>query len=294
MITLNKMKENKRKESNERRQKIKPVADEKCNSLLQKDKANNLANHSNRYNPLDHRIHHNGNNSNIEDSESLCNKTCCCAFNKKYLIVLVTLIALVVSVIVGLVVYFTQEVTSLTSKHSIELQARTLTIKNLTSDKYNLETQLVGLTKNHSCFQLCPPKNFNEEIRERYAIKQWVPDENETGGVHCSLYNMGRNGTEKTYTLFPYPTQEPKFDPLDVGEELLLSQLIRAGQFEKVRDLSRVNGTSFGTDITSYSGFITIEKLWKSNLFFWFFPAQPESDYLNNEGIYLFFRLSIH
>ena len=63
-----------------------------------------------------------------------------------------------------------------------------------------------------------------------------------------------------------------------IGEELLLSDLIRAGQFEKVRDLSKVDGTSFGTNLTSYSGFITIEKLWKSHLFFWFFPAQP--DYL--------------
>ena len=278
------MKEKKRKESNERRQKIKPVADEKCNSLLQKDKTNNLANHSNRYNPLDHRIHHNGNSSKIEDSESLCNKTCCCVINRKYLMVVVILIVLVVSVAVGLFLYFNREVTSLTIKHGIELEARALKISNLTSDKYNLETKLVDLTKNHSCFQLCPPKNFNEEIRERYAIKQWVPEETDTVGVHCSLHNMVRNGTEKTYTLYPYPTQEPKFDPDDVGEELLLSDLIRAGQFEKVRDLSKVDGTSFGTNLTSYSGFITIEKLWKSHLFFWFFPAQPDDLEYDIEG----------
>ena len=283
------MKENKRKESNDRRQKIIPIADEKCNSLLQKDKANNLANHSNRYNPLDHRIHQNGNNSNLEDSESLCNKTCCCVVNKKYLIISVILIVLIASVTVGLFVYFNQQVTYLTLNHGIELEARALKISNLTSDNYNLENKLVGITKNNSCFQLCPPKNFNEEIRERYAIKQWVPQESDSvrmDGIHCSLHGMGKNGTETTYTLFPYPTQEPKFDPLDVGEELLLSHLIRAGQFEKVRDLSKVDGTTFGTDILSYSGFITIEKLWKSHLFFWFFPAQPDENNYDVEGRY--------
>ena len=196
------------------------------------------------------------------------------------------LVILVVSVTVGIFCYFNREVTSLTLQHGRELEARALKLSNLQSDNYNLETKLAEVTKNNSCFQLCPPEILGDEIRERYAIKQWIPDENEKVAAHCSLYNLIKNGTEKTYTLYPYPTQEPKFDPEEVGEELMLSDLIRAGQFETVRNLSKVDGTSFGTNLTSYSGFITIEKLWKSHLFFWFFPAQLDDPDYNIEGVH--------
>ena len=64
----------------------------------------------------------------------------------------------------------------------------------------------------------------------------------------------------------------------------MLSPLIQAGRFEEVRNLSKVNATAIGTDVLSYSGFITIQNLWKSHLFFWFFPASPDNDDTEIEG----------
>ena len=247
------MKENKRKES-DRKQSIKPVADEKRNSLLQNDRSNSLTNSTNRYNPLDNRIHHNGTN-NIEASDTMCYNSECCRGNKKYYIcgvVTVILLAITaVSITIGYFVY---------------------------NDKEPLSKD---------CFQVCQPKNFSDGIRERLAIKQWIPEDRSavgTDGSHCPLGIIGRNGTEKTYTLFPYPTEEPKYDSSEVGEELMLSPLILAGRFKEIEYLSKVNSTALGTDVLSYSGFITIQNLWKSHLFFWFFPAQPDSNEYEIKG----------
>ena len=137
------------------------------------------------------------------------------------------------------------------------------------------------------CFQVCQPENFSKGIKERLAIKQWIPEQRALGGTdgsHCPLGIIGTNGTEKTYTLFPYPIKEPKYNSADVGEELMLSPLILAGRFEEIRKLSEVNAGALGTDVLSFSGFITIQNLWKSHLFFWFFPARPDDNESKIEG----------
>ncbi|KAH7945868.1 hypothetical protein HPB49_016656 [Dermacentor silvarum] len=65
----------------------------------------------------------------------------------------------------------------------------------------------------------------------------------------------------------------------DVGEPLFLTPLIEAGKFEEALQKSRVGKIGDVPDVTSYSGFITVDKELGSNLFFWFFPAteNPES-----------------
>ncbi|KAK8780961.1 hypothetical protein V5799_017697 [Amblyomma americanum] len=61
----------------------------------------------------------------------------------------------------------------------------------------------------------------------------------------------------------------------DVGGPLFLTPLIEAGQLDKALNLSRVGPLYTGADLLSYAGFLTINKDFSSNIFFWFFPARP-------------------
>ncbi|XP_026726827.1 venom serine carboxypeptidase-like isoform X2 [Trichoplusia ni] len=56
------------------------------------------------------------------------------------------------------------------------------------------------------------------------------------------------------------------------AERLFLTPYIQNGTAEEARNRSELDSTKF-LDITSYSGFITVNKEYNSNLFFWFFPA---------------------
>ncbi|OXA38581.1 venom serine carboxypeptidase [Folsomia candida] len=61
------------------------------------------------------------------------------------------------------------------------------------------------------------------------------------------------------------------------GEPLFLTPLIKAGNITEAQRLSKVGGFLAYPEITSYSGFITVNEEYNSNLFFWFFPAQNNS-----------------
>ena len=67
---------------------------------------------------------------------------------------------------------------------------------------------------------------------------------------------------------FPTPLAD------DVGSKLFLTPYIEAGNIEEARNLSAVRGAPFPDDIPSYSGFLTVNKQYDSNLFIWFFPAE--------------------
>ncbi|XP_075589325.1 putative serine carboxypeptidase CPVL [Dermatophagoides farinae] len=56
------------------------------------------------------------------------------------------------------------------------------------------------------------------------------------------------------------------------SKPLFLTPYIESGQLDKGRRLSEVVGLS-GLDLKSYSGFLTVNKTYDSNMFFWFFPA---------------------
>ncbi|KAK4875408.1 hypothetical protein RN001_011830 [Aquatica leii] len=59
---------------------------------------------------------------------------------------------------------------------------------------------------------------------------------------------------------------------------LLLTDLIRSGRVEEARTKAEVKCNEF-QHVKSYAGYFTINKLYNSNTFFWFFPA--EEDYEN-------------
>ncbi|KAG7154151.1 probable serine carboxypeptidase CPVL [Homarus americanus] len=61
-----------------------------------------------------------------------------------------------------------------------------------------------------------------------------------------------------------------------VGKPLFLTPLLEAGKIKEARSLSRVSlGHRYGH---SFSGFLTVNKKYDSNLFFWFFPARVRAD----------------
>ncbi|XP_076036910.1 putative serine carboxypeptidase CPVL [Oratosquilla oratoria] len=61
-----------------------------------------------------------------------------------------------------------------------------------------------------------------------------------------------------------------------LGEPLFLTPLIEAGKIQEARKLSRVSlGHRYGH---SFSGYLTVNKKFGSNLFFWFFPARKTPD----------------
>ncbi|RWS24146.1 uncharacterized protein B4U80_08132, partial [Leptotrombidium deliense] len=62
----------------------------------------------------------------------------------------------------------------------------------------------------------------------------------------------------------------------DFGEALFLTPLIESGDLEKGKQLSRVCDKHFECGGESYSGYLTVNQTFNSNLFFWFFKSQDE------------------
>lgn len=81
------------------------------------------------------------------------------------------------------------------------------------------------------------------------------------GGVQC-LFN-------------PYPRYSEYYDGGDAGEPLFLTEYIEKGEFELAKNLSLVNHDDMKW-LKSYAGYLTVNKNYNSNMFFWFFPAKLE------------------
>ncbi|KAL3186970.1 hypothetical protein MRX96_004773 [Rhipicephalus microplus] len=94
----------------------------------------------------------------------------------------------------------------------------------------------------------------------------------------CTLCN-GANGWfgASMRSLYSGPDSvrraAPQLDD-DVGEPLFLTPLIEAGLLSEARYLSRVGSLGDVHYFPSHSGFLTANKTYNSNLFFWFFPAE--------------------
>ncbi|XP_066600490.1 venom serine carboxypeptidase [Prorops nasuta] len=73
----------------------------------------------------------------------------------------------------------------------------------------------------------------------------------------------------------PYPKLKsfPLHPQEDVESPLFLTPLIESGKIEEARKEATVQHKEMG-DVNSYAGYLTVNKEYNSNLFFWFFPAQ--------------------
>jgi vitellogenic carboxypeptidase-like protein len=60
----------------------------------------------------------------------------------------------------------------------------------------------------------------------------------------------------------------------DPGEPLYLTPLIEAGKIKEAQDAAKVGPLKGAENITSFSGYLTVNKKFNSNLFFWFFPVE--------------------
>lgn len=63
----------------------------------------------------------------------------------------------------------------------------------------------------------------------------------------------------------------------DVGEALYLTPFINNGSTEAGRNSAKVNSTAIPPNIESYSGYLTVDEKFNSNLFFWYFAAQSDA-----------------
>ncbi|KAM9308706.1 putative serine carboxypeptidase CPVL [Gastrophryne carolinensis] len=63
----------------------------------------------------------------------------------------------------------------------------------------------------------------------------------------------------------------------DPGKPLFLTPYLESGKIDEARELSLV-GKLPGANVKSYAGYLTVNKTYDSNLFFWFFPAQLNPD----------------
>uniref|UniRef100_A0A8C6S746 Probable serine carboxypeptidase CPVL n=2 Tax=Nannospalax galili TaxID=1026970 RepID=A0A8C6S746_NANGA len=65
----------------------------------------------------------------------------------------------------------------------------------------------------------------------------------------------------------------------DAGKPLFLSPYIHAGKTKEGKKMSVVSPfPGAGVDVRSYSGYLTVNKSYNSNLFFWFFPARIQRE----------------
>ncbi|PNF39003.1 Venom serine carboxypeptidase [Cryptotermes secundus] len=63
----------------------------------------------------------------------------------------------------------------------------------------------------------------------------------------------------------------------DPGEPLYLTPLIEAGKIKEAQSAANVGPLKGAENITSFSGYLTVNKKFNSNLFFWFFPVESNN-----------------
>lgn len=73
--------------------------------------------------------------------------------------------------------------------------------------------------------------------------------------------------------VYPKLKSYPVAEGEDVGDPLFLTPLIESGKIDVARKQATVQHKEM-SDVGSYAGYLTVNKQYNSNLFFWFFPAQ--------------------
>ncbi|KAL1124248.1 hypothetical protein AAG570_002018 [Ranatra chinensis] len=72
-----------------------------------------------------------------------------------------------------------------------------------------------------------------------------------------------------------YPVWEPlPVETKGVGEPLILTEVVKEKNAQEARAAARVLHPDIANLTDSYSGFITVDPKYNSNLFFWYFPTQ--------------------
>lgn len=72
---------------------------------------------------------------------------------------------------------------------------------------------------------------------------------------------------------YPKLTKFPLNFGDDAGTPLFLTPFIDSGKIDDARKSASVDHKDM-SDVSSYAGYLTVNKKYNSNMFFWFFPAQ--------------------
>lgn len=86
------------------------------------------------------------------------------------------------------------------------------------------------------------------------------------------LFVLPHESTSGFLNVYPKLKEFHLADGEDPGAPLFLTPLIESGKVEEARKKAVVEHDEM-YDISSYSGYFTVNKEYNSNLFFWFFPA---------------------
>lgn len=73
--------------------------------------------------------------------------------------------------------------------------------------------------------------------------------------------------------VYPRMKDHPLKADENAGDPLFLTPLIETGKIDDARKLATVQHKEMN-DVSSYAGYLTVNKEDNSNMFFWFFPAQ--------------------
>jgi len=93
--------------------------------------------------------------------------------------------------------------------------------------------------------------------------------------INCAVANDENKRPNQSSLLNLYPSFGYYDDGTDPGEPLFLTPLLNNGSMSKqdIQEMARVTGPQF-LDVESYAGYLTVDKVYNSNLFFWYFPAE--------------------
>ncbi len=86
---------------------------------------------------------------------------------------------------------------------------------------------------------------------------------------YCASVCLAENITSTTAA-----TTTTTNNTLENEDALILTNYIKSGNLTEGRRLSAVHLPDVDFNLTSYSGYFTVNETTNSSLFFWFFPAQ--------------------
>ncbi|KAI0226670.1 putative serine carboxypeptidase CPVL [Lamellibrachia satsuma] len=97
------------------------------------------------------------------------------------------------------------------------------------------------------------------------------------GLVLLSVLTTGHTYRSPFSIQFPRKTLQMTDNGVDPGKPLFLTPYIRDGNITEGRKLAKVSPLQ-GTSLKMYSGFLTVNETYSSNMFFWYIPAQQNPE----------------
>ncbi|XP_006824615.1 putative serine carboxypeptidase CPVL [Saccoglossus kowalevskii] len=95
--------------------------------------------------------------------------------------------------------------------------------------------------------------------------------------IVLSFRSFEANARTPLSTIFTENYPHHVSDGEDPGKPLFLTPYLEAGKIEEARNLSLAGKLAGAEGTDSYTGFLTVNKKYNSNMFFWFVPAKVDS-----------------